>query len=244
MSKIYEALQNAYREKKGEEQMPEVLVPTDTHLNPLEHEIDEQMLTLYKNIETLLPHAKQKTLQFIGSRPGEGTSTIAREFARISATQIRKSVLLLDGDRHQSTQRHFFKIPMGHGWIDALTKAKSIEEAFHQIGDSRLFISPSCNSATSTPEIFDSPRFESLWNNIRDRFDMVLVDSPPLTVSADGLAIASRVDGVILVLEADKTRWQTAKNVKDNITRVGGKVLGIVFNKRRYYIPQSIYNLL
>jgi capsular exopolysaccharide synthesis family protein len=244
MSKIYEALQNAYREKKGEEKLPEILTPTETPPKALEHKIDEQMLTLYKNIETLLPYAKQKTLQFIGSRPEEGTSTIAREFARITATQIRKSVLLLDADRHHATQRHFFAIQKGDGWIDALVKATCVDDAIYQIGKSKLYVSPSCNSSTFTPEIFDLPRFESFWSNLRDRFDLILVDSPPLTVSPDGLAIASRVDGVILVLEADKTRWQTAKSVKDSITRVGGKILGVVLNKRRYYIPQSIYNLL
>ena len=244
MSKIYEALQHAYRQRKGEEKLPELLIEMDPGLKPLGHEIDEQMLTLYKSIETLLPHVKQKTLQFIGSRPEEGTSTIVREFARITATQIRKSVLLLDGDRHQPTQRQFFAIQREDGWIDALIKAKCVDDAIYQIGKSKLYVSPSCNSSTFTPEIFDSPRFESFWRDLRDRFDLILIDSPPLSVSPDGLAIASRVDGVILVLEADKTRWQTAKNVKDSITRVGGKILGIVLNKRRYYIPQSIYNLL
>ena len=244
MSKVYDALQNAYREKKGDENLPEILLPKDTGPQPPGQEIGEQMLTLYQSIDILLPQVKQRTIQFIGSRPGEGTSTIAREFARICATQIGKSVLLLDGDRHQSTQGHFFGIHKKYGWIDAMVKAGSVDEAIHQIGECKLFVSPSSNSSTSTPEIFDSPRFEGFWRSLRARFDLILIDSPPFTVSPDGLAIASRVDGVILVVEADKTRWQTAKNVKERITRIGGNILGIVFNKRRYYIPQSIYKLL
>ena len=244
MSKIYEALQHAYREKKGEDKLPDVLVPLDTQLKSLDDEIGEEMLSLYKTIEALLPRLKRKTIQFIGSREGEGSSTIAREFARISATRIGKSVLLLDGDRHQSTHKHYFAIKSDYSWIDALVRAECVDEALYQIGESKLFVSPSCNSSTSTPEIFDSPRFESFWKNLRERFDLILIDSPPLTVSPDGLAIASRVDGVILVLEAEKTRWQTAKNVKDSIARVGGNMLGIVLNKRRYYIPQAIYKLL
>ena len=63
-------------------------------------------------------------------------------------------------------------------------------------------------------------------------------------MSADGLAVASKVDGVILVVEAEKTRWQTVRKVKDSISRVGGNILGVVLNKRRYYIPQSIYKHL
>lgn len=244
MSKIYEALQHAYREKKGEDRLPDLLIPLDTHLKPLDTEIAEEMLSLYKTIDALLPGRKRKTIQFIGSREGEGTSTIAREFARISAARIGKSVLLLDGDRHQATQKHFFAIKSDYSWIDALVKAESVDDALYQIGESKLFVSPSCNSAKSTPEIFDSPRFDSFWRNLTERFDLILIDSPPLNVSADGLAIAARVDGVILVLEAEKTRWQSAKNVKDSITRVGGQMLGIVLNKRHYYIPPAIYKFL
>ncbi len=202
------------------------------------------MLSLYKTIEAILPHLKQKTIQFIGSREGEGTSTIAREFARISATRIGKSVLLLDGDRHQTTQKDYFALKSNYSWLDALIKTDCVDNALYQIGESKLFVSPSCNSSTSTPEMFDSPRFDTFWRTLRDRFDLVLIDSPPLTISPDGLAIAGRVDGVILVLEAEKTRWQTAKNVKDSISRVGGQVLGLVLNKRRYYIPESIYKIL
>ncbi len=56
--------------------------------------------------------------------------------------------------------------------------------------------------------------------------------------------MASKVDGVILVVEAEKTKWRTARHVREQIERVGGNILGIVFNKRRYYIPQSIYKYL
>jgi protein-tyrosine kinase len=244
MSKVYEALQHAYREKKSGDKLPDVLLPMEAQPRNFDHEIAEQMLGLYKAIEVVLAQVKKKAIQFIGSREGEGTSTIAREFARISATRIGKSVLLLDGDRHKATQRHFFTLKSEYSWIDALINAECVDDALNQIGESNLYVSPSCNSSTSTPEIFDSPRFESFWRELRDRFDLILIDSPPLTVSPDGLAIASRVDGVVMVLEAEKTRWQTAQNVKDNITKVGGNVLGIVLNKRRYYIPQVIYNLL
>ena len=109
---------------------------------------------------------------------------------------------------------------------------------------SNLSVSPSCNSRAFTPELFNSPRFDGFWTNLKHNFDLVLIDSPPLTVSPDGLALASKVDGVILVVEADKTKWRTARHVREKIEMVGGKMLGVVFNKRRFYIPQSIYKYL
>jgi protein-tyrosine kinase len=243
MSKIYEALQHAHKQKKGKENVRGIPVPFESRKHA-DTELGEEMLSLYKIIETLLPHTKSKIIQFIGSREGEGASTIAREFARVSADLIGNSVLLLDADRHHPSQSHYFDVQSEYGWIDALKKGDQMGSAFYRIGQSSLFMSPSCNSSVSTPEIFKSPTFDGLCQALRIDFDLVLIDSAPLTASPDGLAIASKVDGVILVVEAEKTRWQTVKQVRESITRVGGNILGVVLNKRRYYIPQSIYKYL
>lgn len=242
MSKIYEALQNVHRDKKGEAPPPAVHVPFAS-LEPAGYSLEDEMLSLYKILETLLPHGKSKIVQFIGAKQGEGTSTIVREFARVSADLIGHSVLLLDADRHQPSQELFFDIPGSFGWFDALSSKGNTEEAFYRIGRSRLFVSPCSNTSVSTPEIFNSS-FDNMCQNLRAGFDIVVIDSAPLAVSPDGLAMASRVDGVILVVEAEKTKWQAVKKAKDSISRVGGNILGVILNKRRYYIPQSIYKYL
>ncbi len=243
MSKIYEALQNVHRQKKHDSMSPP---PLPVPFAPLETEgvgMDNEMLSLYKIVDTLLPQGK-KIIQFIGTREGEGTSTIIREFARVAANLIGQSVLLLDADRHHPSQNRFFDIEKGLSWVDALkSDLPPGGNELHQIGRSKLFFSPSSNSSASTPEIFDS-RFARMCENLKKDFDLVLIDSSPLTLSPDGLAIASKVDGVILVVEAEKTRWQTVKKVRDNIARVGGNILGVALNKRRYYIPQFIYKYL
>lgn len=245
MSKIYEALQHAYRQKTGGESTttPHLPIPFAA---PVAGDTDmgEEMLKLYKVIDVLLPGVKSKVIQFIGTREGEGTSTIVREFARVCADMIGNTVLLLDADRHQPTQRHYFNIQNEYGWIEALKNGEEIGDAFYRVGQSKLFMSPSCNSAVYTPEMFHSLRFDCLWRNLRDDFDLILIDSAPLTISPDGLAIASKVDGIIMVVEAEKTKRQTLEMARDNITRVGGKILGVAFNKRRYYIPQALYKFL
>jgi capsular exopolysaccharide synthesis family protein len=236
-------LQQAHQQKKTSGKSLEVIIPRNL-LNLKEVEIGEEMLSLHKVIDTLLPDVKNRVIQFIGSRAGEGTSTIVREFAKIAADRIGHSVLLLDADRYQSTQSQFYAVESQYGWIDVLRESGELAPAIHHVGKSNLSISPSCNSSVYTPELFNSPRFDEFWANLKDKFDLVLVDSPPLTVSPDALALASKVDGVILVVEAEKTKWRTARYVREKIEMVGGKILGVVFNKRRYYIPQSIYKYL
>ena len=109
MSKIYEALQQAHQQKKTSGKSLEVIIPQNL-LNREEVDIGEEMLSLHKVIDTLLPDVKNRVIQFIGSRAGEGTSTIVREFARIAADRIGHSVLLVDADRYQSTQSQFYSV--------------------------------------------------------------------------------------------------------------------------------------
>lgn len=207
MNKIYKAPEHARREKKGVE------YPSKNS----KLRMDKEMIGLYQTIDSLLSHFPKKVIQFIGSRKGEGTSTIIREFARVSATKFNKLVLIVDADGRKSNQHLFPNIKPEHR--------------------------PAC-LLVSTKQISDNQRFDTLWEKLRQRFDFILVDSPPATSTPDGLSISPKVDGVVLVLEAEKTRWPVAESVKAKIVQNGGRILGIVFNKRHYYIPEFIYKKL
>jgi protein-tyrosine kinase len=248
MSKIYEALKNAEKGLKGLEKS-EFPFPQFSEASSsskyLELEMEEEMIRLYRNLDSLLPDFKKGVVQFIGSREGEGTSTVIREFAKVLAIKFGKLVLLLDADRHHPSQHVFFNILPDYGWEEVLQNHEPIiDMALYQIEDTRLFISPISSRSAANPQIFDSPRMGAFWEELKQRFDLILVDSPPATTSPDGLALSRKVDAIILVLEAEKTRWPVAESVKDTIIRNGGKILGIVFNKRRYYIPKFIYKRL
>jgi Mrp family chromosome partitioning ATPase len=73
---------------------------------------------------------------------------------------------------------------------------------------------------------------------------LILVDAPPATTSPQGLAVCRQVDGVVLVLAAEDTRRPVAERVKQSIERSGGRLLGIVLNKRQYHIPRCVYERL
>jgi Mrp family chromosome partitioning ATPase len=79
---------------------------------------------------------------------------------------------------------------------------------------------------------------------MRDKFNYVFVDAPPVQGSPETLALASRVDGVLMVLASGKTRQEVAARSKKQIESAGGKVIGAVLNQRKYYIPDFIYRRL
>lgn len=241
MTKIFEALERASQERKPSEKLLVPSLPESYPPMKSAFDFEEEMLGLYKNIEALLPGIPHKLILFAGTQEGEGTSTIVREFAKLCANRIGKSVLLIDGDRSRPSQHRFFDIQSEYGWVEAVQNGKELKTALCQVGNTPLFVSPSCNSATYTPEIFDPHGTEAFWKKLIQQFHFVLIDSSPLSTSPDGLAFAPRVDGVVMVVEAERTRWRVAESWKDKITKVGGNVIGVVFNKRRYYIPDFVY---
>jgi Mrp family chromosome partitioning ATPase len=204
-----------------------------------------EMIGLHQALSSLLPYPEKKIIQFIGSRKGEGTSTLVRQFSIISAIKTGiKPTLLVDADCKYPSQHLFFDINPEYSWEDVLTKDEPIDKALYQIGESRLFVSLISKQAPFSRQIFESPRASNFWEELRQRFDLILIDSPPAITSSDGLIISSRADGVVLILEAEKTRWTVAESVKNKIIKNGGNLLGVVINKRRYYIPEFIYKRL
>jgi len=82
MSKIYEALEQAYRARAGSDKLVTVPHMSKIFTDQPQINVEEEMLCLYNNIDSLLPNIDKRIIQFIGSRQGEGTSTIVREFAK------------------------------------------------------------------------------------------------------------------------------------------------------------------
>jgi protein-tyrosine kinase len=252
MSKIYEALNQAQKEKRGSSPTSDL---SASHLTtPLsapdgeELNLEKAMLSLYQNIESLLPNFPKKVIQFIGSREGEGTSTIVREFGRMTSGKLNKSVLIFDADHLNPVQHILFGLMPEYGWEDMLKDDVKIngnvDKMLYRVKESSLYICPVSQNSLFPHQAFDSSKMESLWQKLKERFDLILVDSPAAAVSPDGAAISRHVDGVVLVVEAEKTRWPVAENAKDTIEKNGGKILGVAFNKRRYYIPEFIYRRL
>ena len=232
--------------RKPVTEMPEIVVPTPMlapQVRSAFEDMDAEMLALYQAVESLLAKIPRKLVMFMGSLPGEGTSTLARGFATLAAEHMNKRVLIFDADRQAPNQKNFFGVSNQSGWQDS-TDTDGIQDVICQIGASRLYLCPSSNNVTISPEIFDTRTIAATMASLRERFDLVVIDAPPPQQAPDGLALAPHVDGVILVVEAENTRWKVAENTKNRLMASRAKILGMVFNKRHYYIPDYFYRRL
>ncbi len=221
-------------------------------------DFSEEMIRLHMNVEALLPPAEQRILQFVGSRQGEGTSTLARAYAKVAATEFRKRVLLLDaalgtcgqhlngahppnGELPSATEPPVETALVELSQAPGVMNDRLIEKALVEPGDEPYFFFPFLARQPAVSSAGQSFLIENLFTTLRERFDVVVVDSPPVHMSSYSLVMARQADGVVLVVEATRTRLPVAKSAKRTIAQAGGNVLGMILKKRRSYIPSLLY---
>jgi Mrp family chromosome partitioning ATPase len=206
----------------------------------VELEIEEEMIALYQSINSLRSSTqKNKVIQFMSTDGEQGTSTIVLELARVAALKYTKSVLLLDADLRKLDQEPF-NITLEHSLEETIRAGDPVDKALYQIANSSLFLSRLFKGSGSIRQFLDPSGIDDLLEKLRTRFDFIFIDSPPENVFSIGLATSTSVNGVILVLDAEKTCLDEAKNITDKITKNGGNVLGVVVNKQRNHIPEFI----
>jgi len=257
MSKIYDALQIAYGEKlaganepRNEPiEVPSVSVPSPSLLQVRNVSSiprfypESELMVMAQNIAALLPSPDKNVIQFIGSRKGEGTSTLVREFALLSSQHSNKPVLLVEADLMQPSQYQAFcieaKSPLDH----VLKEGKALDGVVSQVEKSNLYLATLSSKVQSSLTARTSYNPTDMWKVVREQFSLILIDSSPANVTADSLSLCETVDGIVLVVEAEETRSAVAKKVRDQILMQEGNLLGMVFTKRRLYIPESLYKL-
>src|SRR6202521_448277 len=181
-----------------------------------------------------------KVVLFIAPTSGSGASTAAANFAALLAEDAGTKVLFIDADlrsaaRSQSPETNFAWKNAGVSLAQLLASDRS--SVYPVPGPSNLYVLPGGTTCSLPLSLFQSEAFDRLLRTVRERFRYVVVDSPPLQGCPESLVLSRKADGVVLVVESEKTRKRTALWAKQQIENAGGKLLGAVLNKRRSHIP-------
>ena len=188
-------------------------------------------------------------LAFASCDSGEGVTSIAANFAATMASESRRRVLLIDAD---------LRMPSLQSIFDEGSKSvmlRNQEAAAPHVEDNNLLWRISkvnknmdvlmVHRTQSNPvRIFEASWFNNRLNSIRERYDVVIIDAPPLNSASGALVLATKADGMVLVLESGKVRKQVIQRNIDVLLDTGVNLLGVVMNKRKYPIPEFIYNRL
>jgi capsular exopolysaccharide synthesis family protein len=183
---------------------------------------------------------KLRVVAVSSARPGEGKSTVAAQLAAALARGLQR-VLLIDADLRRPSQHRTLGVPPEPGLAGYLTgAADSLETATAATETENLSAVPAGAPIPAPLPYFRSERFKSALAEVRERFDLVILDLPPVSVAAESLVAASMADGVVLVLAAGETGKDDAAAAKRLLRSAGAKLLGCVLNKavlrsRGYY---------
>ncbi len=198
------------------------------HHRPLSVEAES-----YRGVRTAIYFSTQgqghKVIQVTSPSGGDGKSTLAANLA-VSIAQSGKTVILIDADLRKPRVHKIFGVSAAVGLGSIISEGKDLPDAVQASGISGLSILP-CGPIPPNPaELLTSPRFKELLDVIREKYDYVIVDTPPLLAVTDPAVVAPRVDGLLLTIRLTKNGRPLAHRAKDVLDGIRSNVLGVVVN--------------
>jgi capsular exopolysaccharide synthesis family protein len=170
-----------------------------------------------------------KTLLVTSPAPGDGKSTLCSNLA-IAMAQAGNKVLLLDCDFRKPTQHKIFELDKPAGLSNVLAGEKDLHEAIQATDVQGLSLLP-CGPIPANPsEILNSQTFADLLEELKEEYDMVLLDSPPVLPVTDSRILAASADATVLALRAEKSTRRNATFSRDTLRAVGANLVGVVVN--------------
>jgi len=241
LSKIYEAVKKAAEERehtRGRTVQPAASVHDGVRYGGGAEEDYQKLRASLVSIP--LPSAL-RTIVLTSPRHGEGTTTVAVGLATALAKERDARVLLVEGNFRSPSLSSVLHLPSTVGVPDfAAGRAtpEALATRLEQLNLSVITAGASARPDTNV-EIVDV-----LVGRLQSQFDFIVIDGPPVNSYADASVLASKADGVILVVEADRTPVAEAETAKRQLDRVGARILGLVLNRRRSYIPAFLESIL
>ncbi len=181
------------------------------------------------NIELNLPDRTANTYTLVSGGPGEGKSTTLSNLAYTYA-KGGANVLVVDADLRRPSQHRFFDLDNSVGLVDYLHGRLTIEEITKPSRLDNLSIIPSGNLSMEDVGILNGPRMSELIRQLKQHYDIVFFDSPPILGVSDASILVSEVDNTIMVVQYRRFPRNMLQRVKTTVTHVGGNLIGVVLN--------------
>ncbi|WP_039043093.1 CpsD/CapB family tyrosine-protein kinase [Sporosarcina sp. ZBG7A] len=201
--------------------------------------ISEQYRTIRTNIHFSTADSELQSILLTSSSPSEGKSTSAANIAVVFAQEGRK-VLLIDADMRKPTMHHTFHLNNGTGLSSVLTRQSVVADVIHDSGIVNLQVMP-CGPIPPNPaELIGSKAMKALIEQLKQDFDLLVFDAPPLLSVADAQILSNECDGTILVVNTGSTEKDSAVKAKETLLSANARILGVLMNnytlaKDHYY---------
>ena len=242
---------NAGRRLKAMPQAEDEFAPSGVNATPRLNRTTElrlqknlhELALVQANILSLQNGVKVKTIYVTSCFNEEGKTTAAISMAH--ALSINKNkVLLVDGNPRAPilhTCYHTAQDPGLSRLLDnpELSQSDLSQTTFYP----NLNLLPFGSTTTSRPNLLAENGISTFLKEYAQKYDYIIMDGHSMTGS-DTSMIAAQFDAIVIVAQCEKTKWEIVKQASQRMTLMGGNVLGIVLNRRKFYIPNFIYKAL
>lgn len=204
-------------------------------VNPGRPSVEEQaqLVESFRTLRLSLRHqftaGEPVSFTVTSTGPSEGKSFVSSNLA-LSFAEAGFRTVLVDGDTRRGAIQQAFGVPQKPGLVDYLQGSSSLEETVYPTSYERLSLVPCGTRHRQAPEMVTTAAMESLLDELRARFDVVIVDSPPLGAGTDAYALATLTGGLLMVLRVGVTDRKMAINKLETMDRLPIRPLGAVLN--------------
>ncbi|WP_397427797.1 polysaccharide biosynthesis tyrosine autokinase [Pseudarthrobacter equi] len=194
----------------------------------------ESFRQLRTNLQFANVSGHAKTVLVTSSLPGEGKSTTATNLA-IAMAQAGQSVCLIDADLRRPMVGEYLGLDMTAGLTTLLVGAADVNDVLQAWGEDNLYVLTSGMIPPNPSELLGSDEMKILVSKLEDVFDAVVIDAPPLLPVTDAAVLSQHVGGVVVVVDAQRSRNHDLEKSLNALSMVGSNILGIVMNR----LPQK-----
>ena len=201
--------------------------------------ISEQYRAIRTNIEYSNVDQNTKTILVTSSDKNEGKTTTVSNLA-VSFANLNKKVLLIDCDLRNASIHKMFKINNIYGLTDILAKDRAVDKCIQKTELENLYVLTAGAIPPNPAEILSSEKMKNLIEDLKNIYDYIFIDTPPIGLVTDAGALSSFIDGVVLVVKSESIEKKYLEETKKKLDAVDARILGAILNS--YKSEQKDYN--
>lgn len=181
------------------------------------------------NLEFFSDGGMPASLAITSASSGEGKTSLAANLA-VVVSRAGRTVVVIDGDLRKPSLANYFNVSSTIGLTDVLKGRRDLEESLQPVEGDRLWVLPAGPRPAAPGELVGSTLMTDLIEELESKFDLVIIDTPPLLPVSDGLTLAANVDAVLLVARMRQTTRRQLMRAAEEIRKVKAELIGVVGN--------------
>ena len=201
--------------------------------------ISEQYRAIRTNIEYSNVDQNTKTILVTSSDKNEGKTTTVSNLA-VSFANLNKKILLIDCDLRNASIHEMFELNNIYGLTDILAKDRAVDKCIQETELENLYVLTAGAIPPNPAEILSSEKMKNLIEDLKNIYDYIFIDTPPIGLVTDAGVLSSFIDGVVLVVKSESVEKKYLEETKKKLDAVDARILGAILNS--YKSEQKDYN--